>query len=176
MPPSVGAVGQRRWAPGAGRPVIYWSVRNGTRRSRPPGYAVPVKLLNLDHVAIAVHDLDEAIEKHRRRYGVTPMYREVIEEQGVEEAMLAVGGSFVQLLAALHPGTPVGRFLQRRGEGLHHIAYAVVDIEAAVAHLQAEGALLVDKEPREGGRGTRIAFVHPRDGNQTLVELVEYSS
>ena len=140
-----------------------------------PGYSVGMKLLNLDHVAIAVHDLDQAIEDHRRRYGVTPMYREVVEEQGVEEAMLAVGGSFVQLLGALRPDSPVGRFLQRRGEGLHHIAYAVVDIEAALAHLKAEGALLVDREPREGGRGTRIAFVHPRGGNQTLVELVEYS-
>ena len=134
-----------------------------------------MKLLNLDHVAIAVHDLDRAIEEHRRRYGVSPMYRETVEEQGVEEAMLAVGGSFVQLLAALRPDTPVGKFLERRGEGLHHIAYAVVDIDAALAHLRREGALLVDQEPRSGGRGTRIAFVHPKGGNQTLVELVEYS-
>lgn len=135
-----------------------------------------MKLLNLDHVAIAVHDLDQAIEDHRRRYGIAPMYREVVEEQGVEEAMLAVGGSFVQLLAALRPDTPVGRFLQRHGEGLHHIAYAVVDIEGALAHLESEGALLVDREPRNGGRGTRIAFVHPKGGNQTLIELVEYST
>lgn len=133
-----------------------------------------MKLLNLDHVAIAVHDLDQALADHRRRYGVAPMYREVVEEQGVEEAMLAVGGSFVQFVSALRPDSPVGRFLQRRGEGLHHIAYAVVDIDEALAHLEAEGALLVDREPRKGGRGTRIAFVHPRGGNQTLVELVEH--
>lgn len=154
-------------------------VLNGTlpeRTGNPvPGYSVPVKLLNLDHVAIAVHDLDRAVAEYSRRYGVSPMYREVVEEQGVEEAMLPVGGSFVQLITALDPDTPVGRFLGRRGEGLHHIAYAVVDIVAALAHLKAEGARLVDEVPRNGGRGTRIAFVHPKGGNQTLVELVEYS-
>lgn len=134
-----------------------------------------MKLLNLDHVAIAVHDLDRAIAEYGRRYGVSPMFREVVEEQGVEEAMLPVGGSFVQLLAPLDPDTPVGRFLRRRGEGLHHVAYAVADIEAALAHLESEGARLVDRSPRNGGRGARIAFVHPKGGNQTLVELVEHS-
>ena len=134
-----------------------------------------MKLLNLDHVAIAVHDLDRAVDEYGRRYGVSPMFREVVEEQGVEEAMLPVGGSFVQLLAPLHPDTPVGRFLQRRGEGLHHVAYAVADLEAALAHLESEGARLVERAPRMGGRGARIAFVHPKGGNQTLVELVEHS-
>ena len=133
-----------------------------------------MKLLNLDHAAIAVRDLDRAVDEHRRRYRTAPMYREVVEEQGVEEAMIPIGGSFVQLLAPLGPDTPVGRFLERRGEGLHHLAYTVVDIEAALAHLKAEGARLVDEQPRRGGRGTRIAFVHPRGGNQTLIELVEY--
>lgn len=132
-----------------------------------------MKLLNLDHVAIAVHDLDRTLDEYRRRYGIEPLYREVVEDQGVEEAMLAVGGSFVQLIAPLAVDTPVGRFLERRGEGLHHLGFAVVDIEAALAHLKAEGALLVDETPRTGGRGTRIAFVHPKGGNQTLVELVE---
>ena len=132
-----------------------------------------MKLLNLDHVAIAVRDLDRALEDYRRRYGIEPLYREVVEDQGVEEAMLPVGGSFVQLLAAPGADTPVGRFLERRGEGMHHLAFAVVDIEAALAHLKAEGARLVDETPRTGGRGTRIAFVHPKGGNQTLVELVE---
>ncbi len=146
----------------------------GLRRSLVLPYAL-VKLLNLDHVAIAVHDLDQALAEYRDRYRIGPLYREVIEDQGVEEAMLPVGGSFVQLLAALHPDTPVGRFLERRGEGLHHLAYAVVNIEVALAHLKAEGARLVDEQPRSGGRGTRIAFVHPKGGNQTLVELVEYT-
>ena len=133
-----------------------------------------MKLLNLDHVAIAVNDLDAAIADYRRRYAVEPSYREVVEDQGVEEAMVPVGGSYVQLLGALSPETPVGRFLATHGEGLHHIAYSVVDIELALAHLQAEGAGLIDETPRIGGRGARIAFVHPKGGNGTLIELVEH--
>jgi methylmalonyl-CoA/ethylmalonyl-CoA epimerase len=132
-----------------------------------------VKVYNLDHVAIAVHDLDGAIADYARKYGVTPLHREVVETQGVEEAMLPVGGSFVQLLRPLGPDTAVGRFLEKNGEGLHHIAFAVLDLEEALAHLQSEGARLVDSEPRPGGRGARIAFVHPRDLGGTLIELVE---
>ncbi len=128
---------------------------------------------NLDHVAIAVHDLDAAIAAHRRQYGVEPSYREVVETQGVEEAMLPLGGSHVQLLQPLGPDTPVGRFLASRGEGLHHVAYAVADIDGALAHLAAQGAELVDRAARPGGRGARIAFVHPRAFAGTLVELVE---
>src|SRR5690606_28969434 len=136
---------------------------------------VPVKLLNLDHVAIAVHDLDAAVEGYRIRYGVEPLHREVVEQQGVEEAMIPVGGSFVQLLQPLSPDTPVGRFLAKRGEGLHHVAYAVPDIEKALAHLESEGARLVDQRPRNGGGGRRIAFVHPADLAGTLIELGELS-
>jgi len=135
-----------------------------------------VKLLNLDHVAIAVHDLDAAVEAHRRRYGVEPLYREVVESQGVEEVMIPVGGSFIQLLQPLADDTPVGKFLARHGEGLHHVAYAVADIEAALEHLRSVGAELVDETPRIGGRGARIAFVHPADMAGTLVELVELES
>jgi methylmalonyl-CoA epimerase len=132
-----------------------------------------VKLINLDHVAIAVRDLDSAIESYRSRYRVEPLYREEVVDQGVEEAMIPVGGSFVQLLSPLGPDTPVGKFLESKGEGLHHIAYAVASIEAALKHLKAEGARLIDEEPRRGGRGTRIAFVHPADLGGTLIELVE---
>ena len=132
-----------------------------------------VKLLNLDHVAIAVEDLDRAIEGYRSRYGVEPLYRELVEQQGVEEAMIPVGGSFVQLLEPLGPETPVGRFLAKNGEGLHHIAYAVSSIESALDHLRSQGARLIDEEPRVGGRGARIAFVHPGDLTGTLIELVE---
>ncbi len=128
---------------------------------------------NLDHVAVAVRDLDAALDTHRRLYGIEPAYREVVESQGVEEAMLPIGGSHLQLLQPLGPDTPVGRFLAKRGEGLHHVAYAVTDIEAALAHLAAQGAELVDAEPRPGGRGARIAFVHPRAMAGVLVELVE---
>lgn len=133
----------------------------------------PMFAYNLDHVALAVHDLDTAIDDYRRLFGAEPLYREVVEEQGVEEAMIAVGGSFVQLLQPLGEDTPVGRFLAARGEGLHHIALAVADIEGALEHLEREGARLIDDQPRVGGRGARIAFVHPRAFAGTLVELVE---
>jgi len=132
-----------------------------------------VKLLNLDHVAIAVADLDAAIDGYRRRYRVEPVSRERVESQGVEEAMIPVGGSFVQLLQPLGPETPVGRFMSKKGEGLHHVAYAVVSIDAALEHLSTVGARLVDTEARPGGRGARVAFVHPADLGGTLIELVE---
>ena len=132
-----------------------------------------MKLLNLDHVAIAVHDLDGALAAYEERYDVRPLYRETVEAQGVEEAMIPVGGSFVQLLQPTSSETPVGRFLSKNGEGLHHIAYAVASIEDALSHLEQQGARLVDTEPRRGGRGARIAFVHPADLGGTLMELVE---
>jgi methylmalonyl-CoA epimerase len=132
-----------------------------------------VKLLNLDHVAIAVKSLDQAVDGYRERYRVEPLYRERVESQGVEEAMIPVGGSFVQLLEPLAADTPVGRFLERNGEGLHHIAFVVASIDLALEHLSASGARLVDEAPRPGGRGTRIAFVHPGDLTGTLIELVE---
>jgi methylmalonyl-CoA/ethylmalonyl-CoA epimerase len=128
---------------------------------------------NLDHVALAVHNLDEALAEYKRLFGAQPMHREIVEEQGVEEAMIAIGGSYLQLLQPLGPDTPVGRFIESHGEGMHHVALAVADIDAALDHLKAEGARLVDEEPRNGGRGTRIAFVHPRAFAGTLVELVE---
>jgi methylmalonyl-CoA/ethylmalonyl-CoA epimerase len=132
-----------------------------------------VKLLNLDHVGIAVKNLDEALHGYRDRYRVEPLYRERVQAQGVEEAMIPVGGSFIQLLEPLGPDTPVGRFLDRHGEGLHHIAFVVASIDLALEHLAASGARLVDESPRSGSRGTRIAFVHPEDLTGTLIELVE---
>jgi methylmalonyl-CoA/ethylmalonyl-CoA epimerase len=132
-----------------------------------------VKLLNLDHVAIAVNDLDDALAGYRERYRVEPLYRETVESQGVEEAMIPVGGSFVQLLQPLGPDTPVGRFLDKNGEGLHHVAFAVASIDLALQHLEESGARLVDRSARDGGRGARIAFVHPGDLAGTLIELVE---
>ena len=129
---------------------------------------------NIDHVAIAVHDLERAIADYRRLYGVEPLRRETVAEQGVEEAMLPVGGSFVQLLRPLDADSPVGRFLSSRGEGLHHIAFAVADIEKALGHLEDEGARLIDRSPRHGGGGARIAFVHPKETAGTLIELVEH--
>ncbi len=132
-----------------------------------------MKPYNLDHVAIAVANLDAALGEYERLYGVTALHREVVAEQGVEEAMIAIGGSQIQLLQPLSPDSPVGRFLEKNGEGLHHIALAVDDIEAALQHLQAEGARLIDATPRVGGGGARIAFVHPKQTTGTLIELVE---
>jgi methylmalonyl-CoA/ethylmalonyl-CoA epimerase len=131
---------------------------------------------NIDHVAIAVSDLDAAIDEFRRAYQADPVSREVVEEQGVEEAMIAIGGSHIQLIQPLDEDSPVGRFIAGRGEGLHHIALAVPDIELAIAHLKDAGARLVDDVPRIGGGGNRIAFVHPAAFAGTLIELVEVTS
>ncbi|MGI9667557.1 MAG: methylmalonyl-CoA epimerase [Acidimicrobiia bacterium] len=128
---------------------------------------------NIHHVAIAVDDLDASLAEFHRLYNVEPLYREVVESQGVEEAMIAIGGSHIQLLQPLNPDTPVGKFLGRNGEGMHHIAFAVTDIDTALAHLTNEGARLIDEKPRVGGGGHKIAFVHPKELAGTLIELVE---
>ena len=131
---------------------------------------------NIHHVALAVEDLDTALADFDRKYNVAPISIETVEQQGVREAMIAIGGSHIQLLQPLAPDTPVGRFLSRNGEGLHHIAFAVTDIDKALAHLEDEGARLIDSSPRTGGGGHRIAFVHPADLAGTLIELVEVQS
>lgn len=129
-------------------------------------------LEKINHVAIAVADLDEAIAHYKSRYQVEPESREVIETDGVEEAMLKVGESYVQLIAPTGPDTTVARYLDSNGEGLHHIGYEVADVAESLAHLRAEGARLIDQEPRRGGGGALVAFVHPKDGLGTLIELV----
>ena len=130
---------------------------------------------NIHHVAIAVNDLDAAIESFAEKYRLEVLSRERVEEQGVEEAMIACGGSHIQLLQPLDAMSPVGRFLSRNGEGMHHIAFAVVDIEEALDHLKTVGVELIDESPRIGGGGHKIAFVHPKDLAGTLFELVEIS-
>jgi methylmalonyl-CoA/ethylmalonyl-CoA epimerase len=130
-------------------------------------------LTDIDHVGIAVADLDDAVEHYRRTLGLEPVHRERMQEQGVEEVLFAVGGSYVQLLGALGPDTPVGRFLDRRGPGLHHVAYRVDSVADALERLRAGGVALVDQTPRPGSRGTTIAFVHPKGMGGVLVELVE---
>jgi len=132
-----------------------------------------VRLTQIDHVGIAVSDLSEAVGEYRRTFGFEPTHRERMDDQGVEEVLFAVGESFVQLLGALGPESPVGRFLERRGPGLHHVAYRVDSVADALSDLRANGVPLVDEEPRAGSRGTRIAFVHPRGVGGVLVELVE---
>jgi methylmalonyl-CoA/ethylmalonyl-CoA epimerase len=134
---------------------------------------VNAALTEIDHVGIAVPDLEAAVERYRRLLGVEPSHHERIEDQGVDEVLFAVGSSYVQLLGALGPDTPVGRSLATRGPGLHHIAYRVDDIEAVLAHLRDEGAQLIDESPRIGSRGASIAFVHPRAMGGVLVELVQ---
>lgn len=130
-------------------------------------------LTQIDHIGIAVDDLDAAIEHYRRTFGVQPVHREVVVSQGVEEVLFEVGASYIQLLGALGPDTPVGRFLGRRGPGVHHVGYRVEDVTRALERLRSEGVPLIDEEPRPGSRGTRIAFVHPRGMEGVLVELVQ---
>ncbi len=132
-------------------------------------------LLDIDHVGIAVADLDASVREYRDAFGLEPVHREVVSDQGVEEVMFAVGSSYVQLLGALGPDTPVGRFLERRGEGVHHVGYRVRDVAAVLDRLRAAGIPLIDEHPRPGSRGTTVAFVHPKGFRGVLVELVQES-
>jgi methylmalonyl-CoA epimerase len=128
---------------------------------------------DIDHVGIAVADLEEAVATYERLLGISPVHRERVEDQGVEEVLFAVGSSYIQLLGALGPETPVGRSLATRGPGVHHVAYRVDDVATALEHLRAEGARLVDETPRPGSRNTLIAFAHPAAMGGVLVELVQ---
>ena len=130
-------------------------------------------LREVDHVGIAVEDLEASVEEYRRAFGVEPAHRERVEHQGVDEVLFRVGTSFIQLLGSLGPDTPVGRFLARRGEGIHHIAYRVDDVNAALAALRDAGVRLIDEQGRPGSRGTTVAFVHPSAMHGVLVELVQ---
>lgn len=130
-------------------------------------------LTELDHVGIAVEDLDAAVAHYRRTLGLEPVHREVVASQGIEEVLFAVGTSYVQLLGALRPDTPVGRFLASRGPGVHHVGYRVDDVAGELERLRAQGVPLIDEAPRSGSRGTTIAFVHPGGMGGVLVELVQ---
>jgi methylmalonyl-CoA epimerase len=130
-------------------------------------------LTEIDHVGVAVSDLDAAVRWYRRTLGAEPVHRERVESQGVEEVLFALGPSFVQLLGALGPDTPVGRFLERRGPGLHHLAYRVPSVAEELDRLRGQGLRLIDEAPRPGSRGTTIAFVHPESTGGVLVELVQ---
>ena len=127
----------------------------------------------IEHIALAVADLEASLRLYRDVWGLELEHREVVEDQGVEEAMLRIGDSYIQLLHPLGPETTVGRFIARRGEGLHHIAYEVEDVALALAELQNRGMRAIDTEPRTGSRGTRVAFLHPQTNGGVLVELVE---
>jgi methylmalonyl-CoA/ethylmalonyl-CoA epimerase len=135
-------------------------------------------LTRIDHVGIACRDLDASIEFYETTFGLTVAGRETNEPQGVKEAMLYVadapgGASYVQLLEPLSPETPVGKFLENRGEGVHHIGYGVVDVEAALAQLKDDGIRLIDERSRHGSLGAAIAFLHPKSVGGVLTELVQ---
>ncbi|HEX2810069.1 MAG TPA: methylmalonyl-CoA epimerase [Kineosporiaceae bacterium] len=132
----------------------------------------------IDHVGVAVRDLEKAVAWYETNFGLSVVARESHEEQGVHEAMMQVaqapaGGSYVQLLQPSREDSPVGKFLARNGEGVHHIGYGVVDVEAALADIGGKGIRLVDARPRHGSMGASIAFLHPKDTGGVLTELVE---
>ena len=132
-------------------------------------------LTRIDHVGLAVRDLDQAIAFYARTFDVQVVHEEVNEEQGVREAMLAVGesGSCIQLLAPLRPDSPIAKFLERSGEGVQQVAYGVDDIDAVTADLRGRGVRLLYDEPKRGTAGSRVNFVHPKDAMGVLVELVQ---
>jgi methylmalonyl-CoA/ethylmalonyl-CoA epimerase len=137
-----------------------------------------VKVTHIDHVGIAVADLDAAIAFYEKTYGMRCAHVEVNEEQGVREAMMEVGdsGSYVQLLSPLNPDTTIGKFLEKNGPGIQQMAYRVDDLDAVSAHLRSEGMRLLYDNPRTGTAGSRVNFIHPKSAGGVLVELVEPSA
>lgn len=127
----------------------------------------------IDHIGVAVEDLDRAVGLYETSFGMTLVHREVVEEQGVEAVLLDVGENHVELLRPLSASTPVGRFLARRGAGLHHVAYQVRDIDATLETLRGLGLRMIDETARTGIRGSRVAFVHPSSTGGVLTEIVE---
>lgn len=133
------------------------------------------ELTEIDHIAIAVGDLDAAIAYYEQTFGCTVAHREVVEKDGVEEALLAVADSYIQLLTPVRDDSPVARYLEKQGEGLHHVGYRVADCAAALERVKAGGHRVIDEVPRPGSRGTIVAFVHPKTAFGTLIELVQES-
>jgi methylmalonyl-CoA epimerase len=127
----------------------------------------------VDHIGVAVEDLDAAIALHEEAYGMAVAHREVVEAQGVEAVLLDVGENHVELLRPLNGETPVGRFLSKRGPGLHHVAYQVTDVQATLDTLRERGLRLIDEAPRTGIRGSRVAFLHPDSSGGVLTEIVQ---
>jgi methylmalonyl-CoA/ethylmalonyl-CoA epimerase len=127
----------------------------------------------IDHIGVAVEDLDEAVALYSERFAMPVQHRETVQEQGVEAVLLGVGEGHVELLRPLGPETAVGRFLERNGPGLHHVAYGTDDIDSALEQVRAAGLQLIDERPRTGIRNSRVAFVHPKSTGGVLTELVE---
>ncbi len=130
-------------------------------------------LTEIDHVAIAVNDLEAATAYYRSTFGVEVAHREVVESDGVEEVLLRVADSYIQLLTPVRDDSPVAKYLGSKGEGLHHVAYRVDDVAATLDRVKAEGHRVIDEVPRPGSRGTTVAFLHPKTAFGTLIELVQ---
>ena len=133
-------------------------------------------LTEIDHVAIAVRDLEAAIAYYQAAFGATVDHREVVQRDGVEEALLKVADSYVQLMTPIRDDSPVAKAIEKRGEGLHHVGYRVDDCAAALAAIKAAGGTPIDHSPRPGSRGTTVAFIHPKGSFGTLIELVQENS
>jgi methylmalonyl-CoA/ethylmalonyl-CoA epimerase len=131
------------------------------------------RLLAIDHVGIAVHDLDAAVDLYKRVFGAEVVHTEEIASDKVREALIRVGESYIQLLQPTAPDSPVAKFLERRGEGVHHLGFRVRDCGEALAKAVEAGAVAIDSAPRPGSRGTTVAFLHPKSVLSTLIELVE---
>ena len=127
----------------------------------------------IDHIGVAVEDIDEALALYERDFAIELVHRETVESQGVEAVLLDVGENHVELLAPLGEDTPVGKFLAKKGPGLHHVAYQTADIDAELERLRAAGLRLIDEQPRTGIRGSRVAFLHPAASGAVLTELVQ---
>jgi methylmalonyl-CoA/ethylmalonyl-CoA epimerase len=127
----------------------------------------------IDHIGVATDDLDGAVSLYEETMGMPVAHRETVESQGVEAVLLDVGEGHVELLAPLGPDTPVGKYLDKRGPGLHHVAYSVDDIESALGQLKESGVQLIDEEPRQGIRDSRVAFLHPKSTGGVLTEIVQ---
>lgn len=132
-----------------------------------------MQLTEIDHIAIAVKDLDAAIDYYGKAFGAEVHHREIVDFDGVEEALIKVADSYIQLTAATRPDSAIARYLEKRGEGLHHVGYRVDDCAQALAQMVAAGAKPIDETPRPGSRGTTVAFVHPKGSFGTLIELVQ---
>lgn len=130
-------------------------------------------LIEIDHVAIAVNDLEAAIQYYADTFGCVVEHREVVDRDGVEEAMLKVADSYVQLLTPTRADSPVAKYLEQRGPGIHHVGYRVADCGAALERVKAQGHRAIDDAPRPGSRGTTVAFLHPKTAFGTLIELVQ---
>ncbi|HZD37605.1 MAG TPA: methylmalonyl-CoA epimerase [Actinomycetes bacterium] len=135
-----------------------------------------MELNRLDHVGIAVADLDAARAFYERVLGLKPAHEEIIQDQGVHEVLYRMGDAWVQLVTPLGPDTPVGRFLEKRGEGLHHVGYSVTNVSTSLSELRTAGVETVDEAPRIGSGGTTVAFAHPKSAHGVLIELVEEGS